>query len=366
LAWERSAWTIGLEAELHRDSRAEFPPGEGTLLGRSSRTSWIDREAPEGTHYYALVLIGDEDRSAPSYTRVEVPRPAPPPPPVGLRAAPGSYSVRLQWDLPDGAVQGYHVYRRETADGAPRRLTEQPVAGTGFVDAPAEPGVPYTYHVQSVSARGAESEASPAATAAAMALGKPVFRTQFAEPPTALLPEGPPLAGKRHGAAKAAGTVLDLREGGMVTFPHRGIFNLPQPLTVACWVWFEKQGRMPVVVSCGHWNQAGWFLQWLGGRWRWHVGGLDCDGGAPATGRWMHVAGTFDGHTARLFQDGKLVAERPGAVNTAPWRGDLHIGQYSGGPQPDFQVIGRIANVAIYHRPVPAEEVLELSKQAPE
>ena len=80
----------------------------------------------------------------------------------------------------------------------------------------------------------------------------------------------------------------------------------------------------------------------------------------------MHVAGTFDGRTLRLFQDGKPVAERTGAVNPAPWRGELHVGQYSGGPAPQYQVNGRIANLAIYHRPLPAEEVAELAKQPPE
>ena len=57
---------------------------------------------------------------------------------------------------------------------------------------------------------------------------------------------------------------LDVRSGGHVTFPHHAFFDLSQPLTVECTVWFDKQGKMPVFVSCGHWNQAGWFLQWLG------------------------------------------------------------------------------------------------------
>ena len=63
-----------------------------------------------------------------------------------------------------------------------------------------------------------------------------------------------------------------------------------------------QPGRMPVVVSCGVWNQAGWFLQRLGGVWRWHVGGVDCDGGQPAEGRWMHLAAVYDGQSLRLYR----------------------------------------------------------------
>ncbi|MDY0167726.1 MAG: LamG-like jellyroll fold domain-containing protein [Thermoguttaceae bacterium] len=366
LAWEQSAWTIGLEAEVHRGGRAEFVPGEDTFLARSSRPLWIDSDAPEGTQFYALVLVSGENRSRPGYTRVDVPRPAVPPAPPAIEAEPASHSVRLRWGIPDAIVAGYHVYRREAPDAEPRRLTEQPVTGTTFADAPLQPEVPYTYHVRAVSARGVESGPSPEVTAAAIVLPGPVFTARFDGTPTGVVHDGSPVAGRRHGPAKGTETVLDVREGGFATFPHRGMFDLPQPLTVSCWVWFEKQGTMPVVVGCGHWNQAGWFLQWLGGRWRWHVGGLDCDGGTPEPGRWMHVAGTFDGQTARLFQDGKLVAERAGPVNTTAWQGDLHVGQYSGGPRPEFQVTGRIANVTVHHRPLPAEEVVELAKQAPE
>jgi hypothetical protein len=53
------------------------------------------------------------------------------------------------------------------------------------------------------------------------------------------------------------------------------------------------------------------------------VGGIDCDGGQPALGRWIHLVGTYDGRTARLFEDGKLVGEKTGAANTAPWRATL-------------------------------------------
>jgi hypothetical protein len=103
---------------------------------------------------------------------------------------------------------------------------------------------------------------------------------------------GQSLPGKLHGAARIADGALDVTRGGHVTFPHQATFDLGQPFTVECWVWLDQMGKMPVIVSCGHWRQAGWFLQRLGNVWRWHVGGIDCDGGQPATGQWTHLVGT--------------------------------------------------------------------------
>jgi hypothetical protein len=113
---------------------------------------------------------------------------------------------------------------------------------------------------------------------------------------------------------------------------------------------------MPVVVSCGHWRHAGWFVQRIGGGWRWHVGGIDCDGGKPAPGRWTHLVGTYDGQTARLYQDGRPVAAKAGAASRAPWKRPLHVGQYSGGPGAPYQVFGRIAGLRIYSRALPAAD----------
>jgi hypothetical protein len=122
---------------------------------------------------------------------------------------------------------------------------------------------------------------------------------------------------------------------------------------------------MPVVVSCGHWRQAGWFLQRIGAGWRWHVGGIDCDGGKPAPGRWTHLVGTFDGRTTRLFQDGQKVAEQSGHIIQATWNGPLHVGQYSGGPSAPYQVNGWIAGLRIYNRVMNAEEAADAFKQKP-
>jgi hypothetical protein len=79
--------------------------------------------------------------------------------------------------------------------------------------------------------------------------------------------------------------------------------------------------------------------------------------------RWVHVVAACDGHTARLYEDGKLVAEKSGVVNAAPWTGALHIGQYSGGAGPQYQVNGCIAGVRIYNRVLTAQDA-EAAHQA--
>ncbi len=118
---------------------------------------------------------------------------------------------------------------------------------------------------------------------------------------------------------------------------------------------------MPVVLSCGQWQQAGWFLQRLGNQWRWYAGGLNCDGGTPVVGQWTTLTATLNGQQARLFQDGQLVAEVAGAVNRAEWSGPLYVGQYSGRPGGEYQVTGAIRNVRIFHRVLEPSEIQSLA-----
>jgi large repetitive protein len=223
----------------------------------------------------------------------------------------------------------------------------------------------YNYTVRSVSRQGLESTPTPPVTATAMFVKEPVFTTAVDPEVRGTLFDGETLPVGRHGKVRVVGGTLDLSEGGHVTFPHRGEFELGPSLSVECWVWFDQAGQMPVVVSCGAWQRAGWFLQRLGSRWRWHVGGIDCDGGQPAVGRWIHLLGSYDGKIARLFENGVQVAEVAGAAKTEAWPGDLHVGQYSAGPGAAYQVNGRITGVKIYHRPLFATEVAAAFKAKP-
>jgi hypothetical protein len=388
VTWERSARTIGLEAELHCSGERNFSPNEKTLLTRTALCQYTDTAAPAGRQFYALVLMSGDQRSRPAYTEVTVPVPTPPRAPLDLKATPTSCAIRLQWQAgapalcsrpgacascPQNAVGtaalsslAYHVYRNRAGDKAPQRITPEPIHQATFSDVGIESQVAYSYVVRAVSRHGIEGPASAPVTAKAIITRDPVFSAALAQDARAVLLGGEVLPGKASGLAHVSGGSLDLSQGGHVVFAHRSEFDLAQPLSVECWVKFDEPGQCPVVVSCGSWNQSGWFLQKLGGVWRWHVGGIDCDGGQPAVGRRMHIVGVYDGHALRLLQDGVQVAERPGQPNTAAWPGELHLGQYSAGPGPQYQVRGCLGGVKIYHRPIDAKEAAEAAKNKPQ
>jgi hypothetical protein len=307
--------------------------------------------------YYALVFVAGDTRSRPGYTLATVPPPVPPPAPTSLSARPASYAVRLRWQPPRDGLRGYHVYRGKPGAKELQRLTDTPIRQAAFADAGVEPNVEYTYEVRAVSPRGAESPSTAPATAAATVIQGTVFAAAFNENAAARLHDGKLLTARAHGGARCADGALVLKPGGFVTFPHQPEFDLGQPITVECRVRFDEAGTMPVIASCGVWQQAGWFLQRLGNQWRWHVGGIDCDGGKPVVGQWFHLVGVFDGKTARLYENGVLVAEKTGSLNTSVWPGELFVGQYSGQPGPPYQVTGAIADLRIYHRPLSAAEI---------
>jgi hypothetical protein len=388
LSWERSARTIGLSAELHRAPQAaptpDFKPSKETLLVATDLFQHDDPGAEQGPQHYALILLGDSVsafspplqappapvRSTPIRATVSVPPPPAPAAPPGLKATPAPGRVDLQWQETPGSGARYNIYRAKAGANGFVRLNPEPTPELRYADATAPDGVQHTYTVRAVSLRGAESEpAAPVAAAPLAEVKEPVFVAPFAENADATLfgaPQAAPTAkGTLHGKARVANGALDVSRGGHATFDHRPEFDLGQRLSIECWVSLAQGGTMPVVLSCGHWNQAGWFLQWIGGAWRWHVGGIDCDGGKPEPGRWIHVVGTFDGQTARLYQDGRLVAEKAGAAILTVWQGPLHVGQYSGAPGPEFQVSGQIRGLKVYSRVLKPPEAAAAAQPKP-
>jgi len=361
LAWERSARTIGLEAEVHRDPAPDFAPSEKTRLAETGLFHYADTSADPGPQHYAVVLVSGDEMSRPMRACVDVPPPAPPAVPTHLTAEAEPGRVILRWQGAPAPHVRYTVHRAAAGSDAFEPLTPEPTAAWEFADVSARADAAVRYTIRAVSRRGAVGAPAPPVEAQALPeIREPVFTAAFAAGPDAADHGGKPVRALLHGKARVVEGSLDLRDGGHTTYPHRDAFDLAQRFSVVCWVRFEKAGRMPVVVSCGRWQQAGWFVQWLGGRWRWHVGGIDCDGGQPDLGRWIQVVGTYDGATARLYQDGRLVAERDGAAVTTRWQGPLHVGQYSGGPAASYQVTGQVKGVRIYSRALPAAELAEV------
>jgi hypothetical protein len=313
-------------------------------------------------------LFSEEGKSRPSYISIHVPAPTTPPQPENLRTIPDpSGVVQLGWKpLPVGQVAGYHVYRRKVNNPAEfQRITPQPIRRNAFRDLSAEPDVPYQYHVRSVSWRGLESLPSLPVEAVSRWIREPVFFTPWNNTPDGRLQDGSVLKARVHGKVNINAFSADFRPGGYLAWEPRPEWTLQQPLSLECWVWLQTPGQMSVLVSAGQWRQAGWFLQRIGSGWRWHVGGVDCDGGQSATGQWIHLAAVFDGRCLRLYQNGQLVAEKSEPVQTAIWRGPLLVGNYSGGAGPPYQLDGYLHGLRLYHRPLLAEEIQQHVQQKP-
>jgi hypothetical protein len=355
LSWDRRADTIGLHFELHRAPQAGFTPTEKTRLLETAGFRYTDLAAPPGDQQYALVLLSGEGRSAPVRARVSVPAPKPPLPPTGVVANAHPGEIVLSWTMQDG--DRALPFRSTQPDGAYEPLVAEPLAAAQYVDAAVRPETTYHYLVRSVSRRGVESAPSFRVSAKALPEARdPVFTVPCSRDLKGTRGDGSAVAGRRHGAARVAQGVLDLRAGGYVTYPHHRDFDLRRKLTIEFWIRLDGGGTMPVVLSCGAFNDRGWFVQRYQGRWRWHVGGVSCDGGGPTLGKWHHIVCSFDGRLARVIQDGKQVASARCSPNPAPWPGPLTLGQYSS-PGPSFQPKALMSGLRIYRCVLSAEEI---------
>jgi len=364
LTWPRCTQTWGLTCEVHRSQSAGFTPSSETLLASTPRFEFWDESPPLGLVHYALVMTSPEGRGRPSYISLAVPE-VPPPAPPNVRATGAPYAVRLEWEWLPGTPLKFQITRAESADGPFVAVGPAEIRGNSYIDFPLEPGRRYWYQLRSVNVRGQVGPPSEVVWAESERIDEPIFSVEFAGSPLGSLAGGRSLSGVLHGQAACEDGALRLTSTGHASFPNQDLWQIAQPISVECWVYFDRMSQMPVVISFGHWRQAGWFLQAIGGRWRWHVGGIDCDGGQVPMGRWVHLIGSFDGQVARVFQDGRQVAQQMGQASSALWQGPLVIGQYSGGPAPPYQVLGRIAGVRIYHRPITEPEAAILAQTPP-
>lgn len=207
---------------------------------------------------------------------------------------------------------------------------------------------------------------SEAARAAARPLVRePVFVASLASDATAQLLDGRVAKGRPTGPIQFTDGALDLTRGKHIQFTHLPEFDLRHALTVQCWLRIDQPTQMPVVLACGAYQKSGWFLQRYGRGWRWHLGGVSCDGGSPVVGQWVHLTSVFDGRRAKLYQDGRLVADVPCQPNREAWTGPLCIGQYSTAGQEQYQVNGAVAAVKIYQRAISAEEAAAAHREGP-
>jgi hypothetical protein len=152
-------------------------------------------------------------------------------------------------------------------------------------------------------------------------------------------------------------------EGGCVAVPGNPLLSVRDALTLECWVKTDRRGQpnnwmINRVLQGG--VTTGYRLGLVDDKpcfqvplteWSHHLTAPDL----LPLGRWVHLAGTFDGTTMRLFVDGREVAavDRPGPVQPSSLR--LHLGSYEEGHRAFFT--GLLDEVRIYDRALTAEEV---------
>jgi hypothetical protein len=151
--------------------------------------------------------------------------------------------------------------------------------------------------------------------------------------------------------------------GGSVLLPSSRSLGALQTFSVECRVKADLAGQDNRWIVCGVFGQnttSGFRLGALRGKpcfqvpqtaWSHHLVG---ESPLPA-GKWVHLAGTFDGSTMRLYLDGQACGTlaRPGSL--LPFSGRLVLGNYDVGHAAFFS--GLLDDVRVYQRVLPAEEI---------
>lgn len=177
------------------------------------------------------------------------------------------------------------------------------------------------------------------------------------------------------GAASLSG-----RDNSHVSIPASDNLNaLATQLTVAAWVFphvMPEGFRVAVSRQIGTVLHPDQFYLGFGPEdetihYKWHLG-TDDNGtvregdlyrGTPEFGRWIHLAGTYDGAMMRLFVDGEEIGAAPLTGNLRVDDNPIMIGGEENGPTPqdvDGEFHGLIDEVRIYSRSLSASEIREI------
>jgi hypothetical protein len=389
IKWESSVRMIGLITEIHRGPDEYFSPGTNTQIGRSERFEYCDTNPPPGKVNYAIVFVSDpaetcgtvksgavfdyqheEDkpsvvairnercpfstfvpvRSSPIRLSVEVPPLLPALSVSKPGAEPREGKIMLRWQ-PVGipGITTYDVFGKLcNATSVPQKINSSPLRESYFQDALFHEDNEVSYAVLAWAPRNAEPEL-PKNTEWVSAKALP----RRIEPVFILSATNKNL--KLSGKAKFANDVLNLPAEAFVSLNQDPDMIVDGPFSFVLETFFDEPGKMPVLLGFGPYGGAGWFLQKIGGKWRFHLSGVSCDGGNPPVGEWLRVVGVYDGKKARIYENGRQVAECvvPGIPKSFDQQ--CFIGQYSSHKEEQFEFRGKIRKFLLYSRVLNSE-----------
>jgi hypothetical protein len=320
-----------------------------------TRDTWFeDRSVRGGATYEYAITDADTGRKVARSNKITIPEPAIPTPPE-IRATPGPARVRLAWKDDRIDVGGYAVYRADSPDGpftsveAPQ--TDVPGFGGHSVAVSAEPGKRGYYQIRARSLSGKQSPPSNTVEC------------------TALPADAPPVAALRFDGTdriEVPGRVVEdgipaMRTGpdSFVALPHSEDYNPSDELTVEFWVKLVSRGVMPVFVCHGVWDSDGYFVQCAGGGIRFFLGGVGTlDAGSLQTGRWTHVAVTYDGAQMTIYIDGTMAGAREAFGPIGPAARKLYVGRYEFAGK-EYDVDGFIAAFRLYPYALTPAQIIE-------
>jgi hypothetical protein len=159
-------------------------------------------------------------------------------------------------------------------------------------------------------------------------------------------------------------------DGGSVEIPSHPLLSPGTNFTLECWVKTDAAGQannwiINRVLSGS--TSAGYRLGVLQGNPSFEVPHTEFShhlrGPNPLpTGRWIHLAGTFDGQDMKLYMDGVLQGTMSRAYPLKPCHQSLILGNYANGHSAYFQ--GLLDEVRLYHRCLTTTEILKHSQAA--
>ena len=150
----------------------------------------------------------------------------------------------------------------------------------------------------------------------------------------------------------------------VVDVAETGILNLSSAITLYAWIYITSTAAIDTVIGRFTAAEGGYEIYYSNQprlRFIINSGGTDYDecylAGAPATNTWIFVAGTFDGVTQKLYQNGLLVKSVAGSSMSTSASATFKIGSGLRGT-----MAGNIDHCGVYNRALSASEITLLSR----